>query len=162
MFIDEPPGPLGHGTVDEPRLVVEAWLAVPVDAGWRCLLLRRAPASGGYWQGVSGRVEAFDASLRAAALREIREETGIAEAVEIVDLERTIDFRGFLSGAHFRKRSLGAVLPAGVTAASVRLSDEHDAVELLTFDEARGRLRFPENVRELLAWESRLPRRERS
>ena len=74
--------------------MIEAWLAVPVDAGWRCLLLRRAPASGGYWQGVSGRVEAFDASLRAAALREIREETGIAEGVEIVDLGRSIDFRG--------------------------------------------------------------------
>ena len=159
MTIDEPPGPLGKGTAEEPRLVIEAWLAVPVEAGWRCLLLRRSPASGGYWQGVSGRVEAFDLSLRAAALREIREETGIAEGVEIFDLGRFIDFRGFLSGAHFRKRSLGALLPVGVTAESITLSDEHDAVELLTFDEARARLRFPENVRELTTCEERLPRR---
>ena len=159
MTIDEPPGPLGKGTAEEPRLVIEAWLAVPVEPGWRCLLLRRSPASGGYWQGVSGRVEAFDASLRAAALREIREETGIAEGVEIFDLGRFIDFRGFLSGAHFRKRSLGAILPSGVTAETITLSDEHDAAELLSFDEARARLRFPENVRELTTWEARLPPR---
>lgn len=162
MTIDEPVGPLGKGTESEPRLVIEAWLAVPVEAGWRCLLLRRSPASGGYWQGVSGRVEAFDASLRAAALREIREETGLADGVEITDLGRFIDFRGFLSGAHFRKRSLGAVLPTGVTATSITLSDEHDAAELLTFEDAKARLRFPENVRELTSWEARLPRREPS
>ena len=160
MTIDEPPGLLGKGTAEEPRLVIEAWLAVPVEAGWRCLLLRRSPSSGGYWQGVSGRVESFDVSLRAAALREIREETGIADGVEITDLGRFIGFRGFLSGAHFRKRSLGATLPKGVTAASITLSDEHDAAELLTFDEARSRLRFPENVRELTTWEGRLPRRD--
>ena len=139
--------------------MIEAWLAVPVADGWRCLLLRRSPASGGYWQGVSGRVEAFDLSLRAAALREIREETGIASGVELFDLGRFIDFRGFLSGAHFRKRSLGAILPAGVTADSITLSDEHDDAALQTFDEARARLRFPENVRELTIWEERLPRR---
>lgn len=157
MTIDESPGSLGKGTSEEPRLVIEAWLAVPVEAEWRCLLLRRTPASGGYWQGVSGRVEAYDASLRAAALREIREETGIAAGVELVDLGRTRDFRGLISGAHFRSRSLGALLPEGTTAAGVRLSDEHDAVELLTFAEARARLRFPENVSELLAWEGLLP-----
>jgi 8-oxo-dGTP pyrophosphatase MutT (NUDIX family) len=157
LTIDEAPGSLGKGTPEEPRLVVEAWLAVPLELEWRCLLLRRTPASGGYWQGVSGRVETFDASFRAAALREIREETGIAQGVEIVDLGSTRDFRGLLSGAHFRSRSLGAVLPEGTTAARVRLSDEHDAVELLTFEEARARLRFPENVRELASWEARLP-----
>lgn len=157
MTIDEPPGPLGRGTPGEPRLVIEAWLAVPFEFEWRCLLLRRTPASGGYWQGVSGRVEAFDASFRAAALREIREETGIAQGVEIVDLGRTRDFRGLLSGTHFRSCGLGALLPEGTTAARVRLSDEHDAVELLTFSEARSRMRFPENARELDAWEAMLP-----
>jgi lipoyl(octanoyl) transferase len=160
VTIDEPPGTLGKGTPEEPRLVIEAWLAVPVEREWRCLLLRRTQASGGYWQGVSGRVEAFDASFRAAALREIREETGLAEGVELVDLGRTRDFRGLLSGTHFRSRGLGARLPEGTTAARVRLSDEHDAVELLTFAEARSRLRFPENVRELLAWEALLPARK--
>ena len=159
MTIDEAPGSLGRGTPADPRLVIEAWLAVPYELEWRCLLLHRTPASGDYWQGVSGRVEAFDASLRAAALREIREETGI-EGVEIVDLGRMRDFRGLLSGTYFRSYGLGAVLPPGITAERVRLSDEHDAVALLTFEEARSRLRFEENVRELLAWEARLPARK--
>lgn len=155
LSIDDPPGHLGTGSTTDPRLVVEAWLAVPGTQGWRTILLRRTPRSGGFWQGVSGRVESFDASLREAALREIREETGLAEGVSVLDLGRWIDFRG-LSGTRFRKRSLGAVLPRGTTAETVRLSDEHDAVVLVTFEEARARIRFPENAEELLALEALL------
>ena len=158
--IDERPDSLGRGTEAEPRLVIESWLAVPDEAaGWRCLLLRRTAAGGGFWQGVSCRVEAFDASLRAAALREIAEETGIASGVEIVDLGRYVEFRGLISKAWFRKRCLGAVLPTGTRPETVRLSDEHDAVELLTFEAARARLRFPENVRELDQWAGMLAAR---
>ena len=108
------------------------------------------------WSLPKGHVEDGETATD-AAVREIREETGIAAGVELVDLGRTRDFRGLISGAHFRSRSLGALLPEGTTAAGVRLSDEHDAVELLTFAEARARLRFPENVSELLAWEGLLP-----
>jgi 8-oxo-dGTP pyrophosphatase MutT (NUDIX family) len=157
--LDAPPGPVGRGTSEDPRLVVEAWLAVPAAEGWRTLLLRRAPAHGGFWQGVSGRVETFDASIRAAALREIREETGIEGGVDVVDLGRWLEFRGFLSGTYFKKRSLGAVLAAPFAAAAVRLSEEHDAVDLLTFAEARSRIRFPENAEEIATLERRLPSR---
>ena len=158
-MIDEIPGPLGAGTRENPRLVVESWPAIPTPEGWRILLLRRAPASGGFWQGVSGRVELFDASLRAAALREIMEETGLAGGIEIVDLGRWIEFRGPMSGTWFKKRSLGALLPPGVTAEGVNLCDEHDAVEVVTFAEAKSRLRFPENASELIALESWLASR---
>lgn len=133
--------------------MIEAWLAVPAPTGWMSLMLRRTPASGGFWQGVSGRVEAFDASLRAAALREIREETGIAAGVEIMDLGRWADFRGF-TGTHYRKRVLGAVLPASTTEVTIALSDEHDAVRLLSFADARALTRWPGNAAELAALEA--------
>jgi len=124
------------------------------------LLLRRAPGHGGFWQGVSGRVEAEDASLAHAALREIREETGIAQGVSVFDLGRWIEFRGF-TGTVYRKRSLGAVLPPGTALASIALSDEHDRAALLTFDEARAKIRWPENAEELVALEQALEKAER-
>jgi 8-oxo-dGTP pyrophosphatase MutT (NUDIX family) len=156
--IDDACGPLGAGTPDDPRLVIESWMALRTPAGWRVLLLRRAPDHGGFWQGVSGRVETCDASLRAAALREIREETGISGAVDVFDLGRWIDFRG-LSGTCYRKRSLGAVVPPGTRADVVTLSEEHDAVEVVTFSEARARVRWPQNVDELTALEAALAAR---
>jgi 8-oxo-dGTP pyrophosphatase MutT (NUDIX family) len=150
--IHERPKALGSGTPEDPRLVVETWMAVPTADGWRVLLLHRAPGHGGFWQGVSGRVEATDRSLVEAALREIREETGIAGAVSVFDLGRWIEFRGF-SGTVYRKRSLGATLPAGITAESITLSEEHVRAALFTFEEARAKIRWPENAEELVALE---------
>ena len=157
-MIDDAVGDIGAGTPEDPRLVIEAWMAVATPAGWRVLMLRRSPDHGGFWQGVSGRVEARDASLKAAALREIREETGIAAGVTVFDLGRFIDFRG-LTGTHYRKRSLGAVVPPDTVAGALVLCDEHDAAEVVTFDEARARVRWPQNVEELRALEAALARR---
>ena len=61
-------------------------------------------------------------------------------------------FRG-LSGTHYRTRSVGAVLPFDTVAAHVTLSDEHDAVEVLTFQAARARLSYPANVEEITVLE---------
>jgi 8-oxo-dGTP pyrophosphatase MutT (NUDIX family) len=149
------------GTPASPRLVVDTWLAVPPAerAGlWRVLLLRRAPGHGGFWQGVSGRVERSDASLAAAARREIREETGYVEGVDVFDLGRWLEFTGPASGTRFRKRSLGAVLPAHAGPDTVRLSDEHSEARLLDFPGARALVGFAVNVEELAALEERVLR----
>jgi lipoyl(octanoyl) transferase len=148
------PASLGEGTPDSPRLVVDILLAVPLPEGWRLLFLRRRPEQGGFWQGVSGRVEAFDAHLEAAARREIREETGYAHEVEVLDLGRWVEFVSPLSGRSFRKRVLGALLPAHAGPHTIRLSDEHEEARLVTFAEAHALVRFPENRIELADFEA--------
>ncbi|MGK2857454.1 MAG: lipoyl(octanoyl) transferase LipB [Thermoanaerobaculia bacterium] len=58
---------------------------VLIHDGERVLLLRRQPSVGGNWQPVTGRVEAGE-SEPAAAVRELREETGLAATVEPLGL----------------------------------------------------------------------------
>ena len=158
LLLQPLPATLGDGSVAAPRLVVDVWLAVPHANGWRMLMLRRTPEEGGFWQGVSGAVETYDAHLAAAALREIGEETGFTSGVRVFDLGRWIDFSGLRSGRALRKRSLGALLPAHASPDTVRLSDEHDAARLTTFAEAAALVRFPENREELAALEARIVR----
>lgn len=119
--------------------------------GPHALLLRRCPGQGGFWQGVSGRVEAADATLRHAARREVLEETGFDLPLEaFFDLGGWTVFQGLVSRRWFAKRPLGLALPAAATAAFVTLSDEHDAVEDVTLEAALARLAFDDN-RALLA-----------
>lgn len=155
------PPHLGDGTPRAPRLVVDTWLALPADGRWEVLLLLRRPEEGGFWQGVSGSVEAHDASLRHAAEREIAEETGYGPGVEVFDLGCWIPFVSPLSGRAFVKRSLGAVLPPHAGPRTVRLSEEHLEARQVTFAEARALVRFPENREELQRLEALLPPRRR-
>jgi len=143
---------LGDATADRPRLVIEVWMVRPGDEpGPLALLLRRRPEQGGVWQGVSGRVEMTDATLRAAARREVLEETGFDLPDEsFFDLGGWTTFQGLMSGRWFVKRPFGLLLPGTATAAAVTLSDEHDAAEDLALDAALARLAFEDN-RVLLA-----------
>jgi lipoyl(octanoyl) transferase len=147
---------VGAGTAEDPRLIVEIWLVVPGAEGLRLLMCRRVAARGGFWQGVSGRVEPSDATLREAAWRELAEELSLPRSGTLVDLGRWTEFRSVVSGTRYRKRSLALVLPSGTAPEGVRLSDEHDACRLMTFDEARAVARFPAYVAEIDALEARL------
>ncbi|MDJ0520502.1 MAG: NUDIX domain-containing protein [Planctomycetota bacterium] len=152
-------GVVGAGTREDPRQIVELWLAVPTDEGWRLLMCLRIPRLGGFWQGVSGRVEQADATLRAAALRELDEELRVTEVDELIDMQRCYDFKSMNFDVWYRKRCMGVLLPRGTTAESVTLSEEHEAVRLMTFEEARRCARFPEYVWELDAFERLLVER---
>ncbi len=151
-------GVVGSGTTADPRLIIELWLAVPREGGWDLLMCRRVPQRGGFWQGVSGRVETTDVTLRSAALRELEEELGLAatDVSTVLDLEQSYDFAS-MSGAHFyRKRCFAVVLPKGTTPASVTLSEEHDDCRMMTFEQAIDLARFPEYVTELESLETLL------
>jgi 8-oxo-dGTP pyrophosphatase MutT (NUDIX family) len=154
LLIAPLPASLGDGTPDSPRWIVDVWLAVPRGPAWLALLLKRREDQGGFWQGVSGGVEPTDPHLLGAARREIGEETGYADGVEVFDLGRWIRFTSRATGRTFVKRSLGAVLPARAGPDGVTLCEEHEEARLVSFDEARRLVSFPENVDELTTLET--------
>ena len=69
----------------EPRSV-QVVIFSDAGASREYLLLKRVEALGGFWQSVTGSLEADETHLQ-AAVREVREETGIAAAEEeMIDL----------------------------------------------------------------------------
>ena len=70
-----------RGTVDLRTVSV-----VPVAPDGRVLLLRRVPERGGFWQPVTGRIEAGESS-GACAERELREETGFEGPVRSLEYQ---------------------------------------------------------------------------
>jgi len=120
-------------------------------------MLRRVPDHGGFWQGVSGRLERGDASYAAAAHREITEETGLlTEHARLLNLGGAATFQDVVSRRWFHKRVLGFVFPHAIEAHEVVLSEEHDVVRRADFAEARRLVDFPEHESALTDFEARL------
>jgi len=107
--------------------------------------LRRAPRGrcSGAWEVVHGSIEEGETPHQ-AALRELREETGLAPE-RLYNLSRVETF--------YRHRvdevAFIPVFAAFVQNAVVRLSNEHDAFEWLSFPAARERLAWPRERRAL-------------
>jgi 8-oxo-dGTP pyrophosphatase MutT (NUDIX family) len=119
--------------------VVDVYVVRPRGGDWRVLTLRRArdtrcPTA---WETVHGRVEASERP-EDAAVREVREETGLAVA-------RLYN----VTVQPFYLHAFGAVQLAVVFAAfvdepaDVVLGPEHDAHEWLNVAQARGRFVWP-------------------
>ncbi len=114
------------------------------------LLMRRKPERGGFWQIVTGRVEAGETPQQ-AAIRELHEETGLH--AEVMDLGYRHSFAlGEIVPPKLAEESAFCVrLPVG---ASIRLGAEHDASEWVDVPTAMARLPFKglrEAVRRALA-----------
>lgn len=84
------------------------------------LLLQRSPLRGSIWQPVTGKVEAGDRDLLAAARRELWEETGIRDLRSLEDADR--EFRFTKNGREVFEHLLAAETP---DACAVSLSHEH-------------------------------------
>ncbi|NLM51342.1 MAG: NUDIX pyrophosphatase [Firmicutes bacterium] len=103
------------------------------------LLLKRTPDLGGYWQPVTGYIEPPETN-RAAALRELAEETGIEKYEQVFDPHHFYFFD--MNG----KKCAMTVLAVEVkNPPPIRLSEEHTACQWLSYAEARRKLYWPNN-----------------
>jgi lipoyl(octanoyl) transferase len=117
---------------------------VPVASDGQVLLLRRREERGGFWQPVTGRVEAGEAPAEAAR-RELREETGADVAVEPLGYRHA-----FALDPSLNRVRPGALVVVEETAFAARLpaafvptlSEEHAESAWVPAGEAAARLRF--------------------
>jgi hypothetical protein len=118
-----------------------------VERDGQVLLLRRGPANEhapGEWEPVSGRVEP-DESPAAAAVREVKEETGLD-----VEVAAPIATFRFLRGAT-RRECLGIAFHCRAAGGTVALSAEHDAARWVPRDRLLADEHLTDGVRQGLA-----------
>ena len=114
----------------------------------RVLLLRRAPARGGFWQILTGRVEAGESPLQTAA-REVHEETGFSP--QLADLRELGYVHSFAFGGRIPPVFVQETAFAVQVEGEPTLSDEHvdhrwcapaEALALLPFAGLRRAVRL--------------------
>jgi lipoyl(octanoyl) transferase len=135
---------LGRAAVPSAGPDLRTVSVVPLAHDGRVLLLRRSEARGGFWQQVTGRIEAGEGD-EAAARRELREETGADADVEPLGYRHSFALDPSINRVRpgslvlVEEVAFSARLPAGF---EPRLSDEHAEHALVSPAEAMQRLRF--------------------
>ena len=125
------------------------------------LLLERADKPG-YWQSVTGSLDAYDELLADTAWREVREETGITGGVlddwaqeNVYEIYATWRHRYAPGVTHNTEHVFGLTVPAGTP---VRLAPrEHLAFQWLPWREAAARCFSPSNAQAILQLSARHP-----
>jgi lipoyl(octanoyl) transferase len=121
------------------RLRDEA-LVVVHRPGPEYLVLLRSPEDHGYWHLVAGGIEEGEAP-DAAALRELEEETGLAEPVSFEPLPRPLGYRRAVGGLPVRLHPFAAEAPPGWEPA---LNEEHVGYRWCSAADADRLLEYPE------------------
>jgi len=123
-----------------PGAVQARTVSVVVHRNNQVLALQRTPARGGFWQPVTGKLEAGE-SPQAAAQRELLEETSLAVPVRSLDYVHAFAQRETQPPRLIEETAFAAQAPAGFTA---RLDPaEHQALEWLSPEEAIARFPWP-------------------
>jgi dATP pyrophosphohydrolase len=126
------------------KLPVSVLVVVHTAALEVLLLERRARA--GYWQSVTGSLDALDEPLETAAAREVREETGIEAAAGVLsrwNVANTFEIYAqwrhrFAPGALYNVERVFGLRLAARTAVTLA-ADEHVAFEWLPWREAAAK-----------------------
>ncbi len=119
--------------------VVDVFVIRPLAAGWKVLVLQRAVDTRcpGAWETVHGRIEP-DEKPQDAAVREVREETGL-ETARLYN----ITVQPFYLHA-FQTVQMAVVFAAFVSEpAEVALGPEHRGSEWLSVEDAKSRFIWP-------------------
>ena len=119
---------------------VEVIIFKLVDRIPHYLLLKRIPSRGGFWQPVTGGVNAGE-DFALAAKREAEEETGVSEFLNFYEDVHFFEFNSIGYG-HRGEHVYGAQIK---TDAEIILSSEHDGMKWCTLDEALDTLKYESN-----------------
>jgi lipoyl(octanoyl) transferase len=120
---------------------------VMIHDGERVLLLRRNPDAGGNWQPVTGRIEDAESPAE-AAIREMREETGLSAPVEALGLTQSflIDPSHLPEGSSARfaheQTFVARVDPESQVAID---EEEHEASAWFTIEQALDAIRWSDD-----------------
>ncbi len=109
--------------------------------GFRYLMLKRNSKKGGFWQPITGNVELGE-TFEQAAVRELREETGITEFIRIFDTGYSFEF--FDDNRQQYEKVFAVEIK---TETKVILSEEHTEFQWATKDECLTKyLKYPGNI----------------
>ena len=108
------------------------------------LILRTNRDRGSFWQPITGKVEEDELDLRAVALREVSEETGITRYERIVSLDYSFEFVKKEQKTVYTEHVFALEVTANV---NVALSHEHETYLWCPFQEAREKVSFDSNKR---------------
>lgn len=123
-----------------------------IDSRIEYLMLHRVPKKGGFWQGVTGKIEKGE-SPAGAASRETLEETGL-RPLEVI----AVDYVHVYYHPNSEKVRHEPTFGVRVGETFVALSKEHDEYRWVSFEEALSMLRWEGNKKGLKALQAILSR----